>query len=145
MPRQARMHASAVDITARTQGDRVEALLALAYELEDDSSDQRFYSDAAQFFADREAKLSRSTWWKVRSPKYLVSSYTFLSVLAEFLDVEPQVITREETALPEDLGEGLAIVKAARVQSVIGFTEQQFGELDETTRVSLLSELSKIL
>lgn len=142
MPRQARMHASAVDITARTQGDRVEALLALAYELEDDSSDHRLYLDTSQFFNERGLKLSRSTWWKVRSPKYLVSSYSFLMVLAEFLDVEPQVIAREDADLPEDMEEGLAVLRSNRVQSIIDFADQQLGGLDDSMRKNLLRDLS---
>lgn len=142
MARQARMYASAVDITARTQGDRVEALLALAYELEEDRSDQRLFRDATAFFSARDMKLSRSTWWKVRSPKYLVSSYSFLLVLAEFLDVEPQVIAREDAVLPDDMGEGLAMLRAVRVQSIIDFAEQQIGDLGEELRAKLLKDLS---
>lgn len=142
MPRQPRMHASAVDITARTQGDRVEALLALAYELENDRSEERIYSDAAQFSSERGLKLSGSTWWKVRSPKYLVSSYSFLMVLAEFLDVKPQVIAREDTTLPEDMGEGLIMLRANRVQAIIDFAEQQLGEMSDAMRKTLLRDLS---
>lgn len=142
MPRQPRMHASAVDISARTQGDRVEALLALAYELEDDNSDQRIRADASRFFTDRGLKLSSSTWWRVRSVKYLVSSYAFLVVLAEFLDVEPPVIAREVTKLPDDMSAGLAMLRSSRVNKIVQFAEEQLGNLDDSAVAGLRKALS---
>ncbi|MGP4994579.1 hypothetical protein [Glutamicibacter ardleyensis] len=136
------MHASAVDISARTQGDRVEALLALAYELEDDNSDQRIRADASRFFTDRGLKLSSSTWWRVRSVKYLVSSYAFLVVLAEFLDVEPPVIAREVTKLPDDMSAGLAMLRSSRVNKIVQFAEEQLGNLDDSAVAGLRKALS---
>ncbi|MGP5014518.1 hypothetical protein ACTXJX_11925 [Glutamicibacter ardleyensis] len=130
-----------MDISARTQGDRVEALLALAYELEQDRSDQRIFTDASAFFTAQEQELSGSTWWKVRSPKYLITSYAFLATLAGFLDVKPQVLTREQADLPEDMGEGLAMLHEAKLLKVREFMEQQFGDVDGPTRQGILDAL----
>ena len=136
-----RIYSTAVDISARTQGDRVQALLALAYELEHDGSDQRMFADATTFFSEQDQKLSKSTWWKVRNSKYLVTSYSFLSTLARFLDVEPQVLTREHAELPVDMGEGMTMLHDAKVRRIIDFVEQQFGAVDDQTRLKLTQAL----
>ncbi|MGL3807308.1 hypothetical protein ACSYDW_14540 [Paeniglutamicibacter sp. R2-26] len=129
MGRQVQALERLVTISAETQANRFDALLTL----QEQNGGPLTFQDAVGLMAKRDVVLSRSTWHKLRDPKYLIKNFNVLAAFADVFGVDGEYLINEDAVVPEAIASQLQTLAAVRTASVMKFAARRFGSAQFST------------
>lgn len=112
-----------MNITAATQAERFDALLTL----QEQGGSPLTYQDAVDLMVKRGIALSRSTWHKLRDPKYLVKNFNVLAGFADIFGIGGEYLLSEDAPTPAAVEAQRETLAAARATSVMEYATRRMG------------------